>query len=159
MNRRDFLTAFVPSSDKKAAVLRPPYTDEGTEYGVCRECSAPCVKECETGVLVMDEEGYPSLSFSKTGCTYCEKCAEACPEGVISKEKTERIRAEVVINPNRCSAWNGVLCFSCKEPCLDNAIRFEGLYKPVVVAGRCTACGFCVSVCPTGAIEVRARHA
>ncbi|HIQ30802.1 MAG TPA: 4Fe-4S dicluster domain-containing protein, partial [Aquifex aeolicus] len=37
---------------------------------------------------------------------------------------------------------------------LDNAIKFEGLGKPVILQDRCTSCGFCVSTCPAGAIEV-----
>ncbi len=157
MNRREFFTAFVPSS--KGVSIRPPYTDEKTDYSPCKECDAPCASECETGVITRDEEGFPVLSFIKTGCTYCERCAEVCPSGVISRDKPDRIRAQVLIDPKLCSAWKGVLCFSCKEPCIDNAIRFEGLYKPVIIADRCTSCGFCISVCPTGAIKVRGYEA
>lgn len=158
MNRRELLTAFLPSS-KRTGVLRPPYTDENTDYKACKECEAPCIKECETGVILRDEEGYPSISFSRGGCTYCGRCAEVCPKGVLSCSKPGKIRAEVRINPERCSAWKGVLCFSCKEPCLDNAIKFEGLYKPVILPERCTSCGFCLSVCPTEAIWVRSYEA
>ncbi len=156
MNRRELLTAFVPSSKEKEKPLRPPYTDKETDFTPCKECEAPCIKACETGIIVRDEEGFPSLDFSKGGCSYCEECAKVCPHGVLSLEKGKNIRAKIFINPKRCSAWAKVLCFSCKEPCIDNAIKFEGLYKPVIVEGRCTSCGFCVSVCPTGAIEVRA---
>ncbi len=155
MNRREFLTAFMPSS-KKNVYVRPPFTDADTDFSICRKCSSPCVDKCETGIIFKDEEGAPALSFSKAGCTFCSKCAEVCPEGVISKDKPDKIEAKVVIDPKVCSAWHGVLCFSCKEPCLDNAIRFEGLYKPVILADRCTVCGFCVSVCPVGAIKVSA---
>ena len=157
LNRRELFRSFLPSSEKNKEVIRPPYTDRETDYSPCRSCSAPCVSKCETGVLVRDEEGYPALSFSRSGCSYCGVCAEVCPEGVISEGKASRIRTKIYIDPRLCSAWNGVLCFSCKEPCLDNAIRFKGIYKPVVLQDRCTSCGFCVSVCPMGAIKVKAH--
>jgi ferredoxin-type protein NapF len=155
LNRRELFTAFLPSSKERKRSIRPPYTDGATDFSSCRECDAPCVEVCETKILYIDEEGFPSLSFSKSGCTYCGKCADVCPKGVLSKEKEVRVPARILIDPKTCSAWSGVLCFSCKEPCLDNAIRFEGLYKPVILNDRCTACGFCVSVCPVGAIKVR----
>lgn len=154
MNRREFFKAFVPSSEKKAHV-RPPYSDEETDFSPCRDCDAPCVEVCETGIMFRDEEGAPALSFTNSGCSFCGACAESCGKGVLSPDKPRSIRAEVYINPKRCSAWQGVLCFSCKEPCLDNAIRFEGLYKPVVLKDKCSSCGFCIPVCPTGAIEVK----
>ena len=154
MNRRELFKAFVPSSKRERFLPRPPGSKN--DFTSCKECDAPCIRECETGVLVRDEEGAPYLLFERSGCSFCGVCAQVCPKGVIS-EGSSTIRAKIVINPNICSAWKGVLCFSCKEPCLDNAIRFEGLYKPVVVSERCTACGFCVSHCPTGAIEVRAN--
>ena len=158
MNRRELFKSFLPSSERKD-VIRPPYTDEKTDYAPCVNCSAPCVSECETGVLERGEEGYPFISFSRSGCSYCGICADVCPEGVISKDKARKIRAEIYINPGTCSAWNGVLCFSCREPCLENAIRFEGLYKPAILPDRCTSCGFCVSHCPTGAIRVKSNEA
>ncbi len=151
MNRRQLLTGFVKG--KERSFIRPPYTSVQTDFSPCKECDAPCVEVCEEGVLFRDGEGVPALSFEKRGCSYCGKCLEACPHGVIS-ESSQTIRAKVQIDPQRCSAWNGVLCFSCKEPCLDNAIKFNGLYKPLILPDRCTSCGFCVSVCPTGAIKV-----
>ncbi len=140
---------------KGSDLIPPPYTDDRTDFSACEDCEAPCLEVCETGVLKRTEEGRPFLSFQKAGCSFCGECARACPEGVLSLSRGEGIRVQVYIDPRSCSAWKGVLCFSCKEPCLENAIRFEGLYKPVVIDHRCTACGFCVSRCPTGAIGVR----
>lgn len=150
MNRREFFKAFVPLSRKE--LLRPPYAKG--EFHDCSGCEAPCMEACETGIISLAKDGSPYLSFSKGGCTFCGECAKACPKGVLSLSSQERIRALVRINPKVCGAWQGVLCFSCKEPCLDNAIKFEGLGKPVILQDRCTSCGFCVSTCPAGAIEV-----
>ena len=44
--------------------------------------------------------------------------------------------------------------FSCKDPCVDNAIDFQGLFNPTIDLTKCTSCGFCVSVCPTDAIKL-----
>ncbi len=151
LSRRELLTGL--GKRKGSDKVRAPYIPSEVSFEPCKSCDAPCVERCPENVLFRDEEGIPSLSFKEGGCSYCVECLKACPEGVISDPKV-KIRAELRIEPERCSAWQGVLCFSCKEPCLDNAIRFNGLYKPVILPDRCTACGYCVSVCPTNAIRV-----
>ena len=39
------------------------------------------------------------------------------------------------------------MCFSCKDPCLDNAIDFKAMFMPEI-NDKCTSCGFCLSRCP-----------
>jgi ferredoxin-type protein NapF len=151
VSRRELLTGLRKGN--KASALRPPYTGPESDFELCKSCHAPCVEACPEGVLLLDGEGIPVISFKRGGCSYCGECLKACPHGVMDP-RNERIRAEVSIDPSTCSAWQGVLCFSCKEPCLDNAIKFTGLYKPVILADRCSACGYCVPLCPTGAIRV-----
>jgi ferredoxin len=63
---------------------------------------------------------------------------------------------EYVINPDLC-----IMCDKCREVCKYNAIIGEkGLpykrgYLPYeIVQKRCTKCGECLKVCPTGAIEL-----
>jgi ferredoxin-type protein NapF len=46
-----------------------------------------------------------------------------------------------------------VICFSCKEPCIDDAILFNGMFNPVIDMDKCTGCGFCLGRCPTLAID------
>lgn len=48
------------------------------------------------------------------------------------------------------------MCFSCKDPCLDDAIEFLGMFRPEIVTDKCTSCGFCLRACPTSAIEIKA---
>ncbi len=47
------------------------------------------------------------------------------------------------------------MCFSCKDPCLDDAIEFIGMFRPEIIDDKCTSCGFCIKACPTQAIEIK----
>lgn len=53
-----------------------------------------------------------------------------------------------------CLAWNQTMCYSCKEACREDAIQFNGLFKPVILEEKCTYCGDCTLVCPVGSITV-----
>jgi len=66
---------------------------------------------------------------------------------------SEHINATFRIATQGCVAHHGVICFSCKEPCIDDAILFNGMFNPVIDMDRCTGCGFCVGRCPAQAIE------
>lgn len=63
------------------------------------------------------------------------------------------------IGPGCIAYTQNVVCRSCGDVCDEAAIRFSprlgGAALPVVLAERCTGCGACLSVCPTGAITVR----
>jgi ferredoxin-type protein NapF len=52
-------------------------------------------------------------------------------------------------------SWNNTMCFSCKDPCLEDAIFFNAMFKPIINENKCTNCGFCVSVCPSYAILLK----
>jgi ferredoxin-type protein NapF len=114
------------------------------------------VASCEEKILYIGEDGTAQVSFASSGCTFCDDCAVACEAGVLSIEKsiyTEHIAATFQINTQGCVAHNRVICFSCKEPCIDDAILFNGMFNPVIDMDLCTGCGFCISVCPVDAIE------
>uniref|UniRef100_UPI003F634573 ferredoxin-type protein NapF n=1 Tax=Thiomicrolovo subterrani TaxID=3131934 RepID=UPI003F634573 len=137
----------------KGKQIRPPYAADLSRFGqTCPECEGMCSNACEENIIIIGKDRTPHLDFSKGGCTYCGACLEACSPGVLSHTE-EPIHAAVRINPLKCVSWQGVMCFSCKEPCLDNAIDFKGLYKPDINASRCTSCGFCIGRCPSEAIE------
>lgn len=155
-SRRGFLTAFVSAGKKgDAPAPRPPYgSDESLFQKVCITCeSKACVASCDEKIIVLDEAGTPRLDVSQSGCEFCDACAEACPEEVLSTQNPARIAARVVIDMQACVAHHGVICMSCKEPCLDDAILFRGLFNPVIDDEKCTACGFCVGRCPSAAIR------
>ena len=162
-SRRDFFKSFAKplnqtSKDVSPLVVRPPYgLSESLFQSECPTCeSKACVASCEEKIIFIGEDGTAQLSFASSGCTFCDACAKVCEQGVLSLEKsiyTEKIAATFRINTQDCVAHNQVICFSCKEPCIDDAILFNGMFNPVIDMDLCTGCGFCISVCPVNAIE------
>jgi ferredoxin-type protein NapF len=139
-------------------VLRPPYSGDPSLFqSRCPECpDHSCATVCEEEIIVIRADRTPTLNLTQKGCTFCDACAEACEAGVLSLEEgTERINAIFRIDPGACLAHHGTVCFACKEPCIDDAILFAGLYNPVIDDERCTGCGFCLGRCPTRAIDYR----
>ena len=163
-SRRDFLTAFKkPLHEGKEGtplVVRPPYgLDASVFHRECVTClNKSCVASCDEQIIFIQEDGTPTLNFSKSGCTFCEACAEVCEAGVLNLEHThnaETLNATFSISTEGCVAHNGVICFSCKEPCIDDAILFNGMFNPVIDMDKCTGCGFCLGRCPTLAIDFK----
>ena len=164
-SRRDFLTAFRKPLEKvsksEELIVRPPYgLNESLFKSACLVCeSKSCASACEEEIIVIRADSTPMLHFTKKGCTFCEACAEACESNVLSLENihtSEKVNARFIISTESCVAHNDVICFSCKEPCIDDAILFNGLFNPVIDMDLCTACGFCQSRCPTNAISYEA---
>ncbi len=151
VNNRD--TEKTEKSEKKIPLIRPPYS-YGSDFSLCKDCEGKCIDICEEGILKRFKDKSPYIVFNLKGCSFCEKCVDVCDLGVLSKDKPAKIYMDISINPNKCMAWHGVMCFSCKDPCIDNAIKFEGLFKPKIDLSLCSGCGFCINVCPSGAIEI-----
>ena len=160
MERREFFGSLTSSfrgnsEDKSETILRPPYNnDESLFHNECKNCDGKCATVCEEEIINIAEDMTPYLSFDKSGCTFCDECANACEFGVLSLANKKNIDALFNISVSSCLAWHETMCFSCKDPCLDNAIIFDGLFKPVIDESKCTACGFCISRCPAFAIEI-----
>jgi len=160
-SRRDFFKKLVePISSVKEeptpTFLRPPYTHDLTLFDKeCIECeSKACSIACDENIIVIEAKGTPILNFRKSGCTFCQDCANACERDVLKlADDNEKIYATFLINKQSCMAHNGSVCFSCKEPCIDDAILFKGMFEPIIDLEKCTSCGFCLSRCPTNAIE------
>jgi ferredoxin-type protein NapF len=157
--RRLFASLSSAIKNEKAeskAVIRPPYNvDPSLFHKVCPECTdKSCAKMCEEEIILIDEAGTPTLNFSQKGCTFCDACADTCDAGVLSDKTVNFIDATVEINVLKCIAWHHVMCSSCKEPCMDEAIVFIGLFRPEIDMEKCTACGWCIPVCPADAIEI-----
>lgn len=161
INRREFFKSFLSFSSSKdekqekenhISLIRPPYS-YGSDFSLCKDCDGKCIDVCNENILKRFKDGSPYIVFNLKGCTFCEKCVEACDKGVLSKEKPAKIFMNIFVNPQKCIAWNGVMCFSCKDPCIDNAIKFEGLFNPKIDLSLCSGCGFCINVCPSAAIE------
>jgi len=134
--------------------IRPPYyNDESLFLNECNKCEAVCATVCEEEIIKIADDKTPYLDFSHTGCTFCDKCAEACEFEVLNIEDKKNINAVVSINKKECLSWNAIMCFSCKDPCLDNAIDFKAMFMPEINNDKCTACGFCLSRCPATSIH------
>ena len=154
IDRRGFFGALGAKTVNREIKVRPPYAKESTLFGTeCPQCTGMCGTVCEEEIIKFGKDKIPYLDFSVSGCTDCEACFDACEPGVLN-DKESFIRARVKIDTKKCMSWENVMCFSCKEPCLEDAIIFEGLFRPEISAEKCTACGFCIARCPSGAIEV-----
>ena len=159
MQRRELfssLASSVSGKKKQEILVRPPYFgDESLFHNECNKCDGACATVCEEEIIKIADDRTPYLDFSYSGCTYCDECAIACKPNVLRVEDKKMIASIVTIDKKSCLSWDHTLCFSCKDPCLDNAIDFKAMFMPVI-NDKCTACGFCISRCPTNAISVKA---
>jgi len=159
MNTRRELFGSLASSlndtKKQEKLLRPPYfRDESLFHNECSKCDAKCAAVCEVEIIKVADDKTPYLDFSKSGCTYCDECARACEFGVLNIIDKKLLNADITINKKSCLSWSHTMCFSCKDPCLDNAIDFAAMFMPVINE-KCTSCGFCISRCPTDAMDIK----
>jgi ferredoxin-type protein NapF len=160
-SRRDFFRSIVGRGEEvspeeaEEVVVRPPYAiEESLFLSRCIECThKACATSCEEEIIVIKADGTPTLNFTKRGCTFCEECANVCEAGVLALEKgIQKINVRFSIETQSCLSHNGVICFSCKEPCIDDAILFAGMFNPVIDDGKCTECGYCMARCPVRAL-------
>ncbi|WP_455755520.1 ferredoxin-type protein NapF [Sulfurimonas sp.] len=161
MERRE-LFSFLSSSLKgegskeKEIILRPPYYNDINAFDTeCKNCEGICATLCQEQIIIISEDKTPKLNLSKSGCTYCDDCATACEFDVLNVENKRLIDAGIRINESKCLSWQGVMCFSCKDPCLEDAIEFKAMFMPTIDQEKCTACGFCISRCPSEAIDIK----
>ncbi len=163
VSRRGFFKSITKplrqAEEETPLLIRPPYAkSESLFQSECPSCeSLACVASCDEQIIYIDQETKtPTLSFAKNGCTFCDECAVACEKEVLSLENQESstyLSAIFKISLQACVAHHGVICNACKEPCIDDAILFNGMFNPIIDNERCTACGFCISRCPTEAIS------
>ncbi len=161
MERRE-LFSFLSSSVKEVVrekkdepvILRPPYYKDVDAFATeCQNCEGECASLCQEQIIVIAEDKTPRLDLSSRGCTYCDECAIACPNDVLLLEYKSLIHAKITINESKCLSWRGVMCFSCKDPCLEDAIDFKAMFMPKINE-KCTNCGFCIGRCPADAIDI-----
>jgi len=161
MERRELFSSLASSftgkkEEKLETYIRPPYFQNEVDFTtICHTCTdKSCYKVCEVDIIEIREDGTPILNFSDSGCTYCDECANACKPNVLTLENKKNINAKFSIGLLECMSWNQTMCFSCKDPCLDDAIKFLGMFRPEIDENLCTSCGFCLKVCPTDAITL-----
>lgn len=143
-----------------ARPLRPPWApDEADFLDACTACGA-CIERCPERVLVRGAGGLPVFDPRLGECTFCGECAQACTPRVLDRARVAAWR--LVASPgDACLPRHGVVCSSCRDACPEQALRFPLQARvplPAVDAGRCTGCGACVAVCPTGAMTLQRRE-
>ena len=163
MKRRELFSSLASPFRKQnendenlESTIRPPYFKNEEDFikscVTCEEKS--CITVCEENIIIIKDDGTPSLNFANSGCTYCDDCAIACSTDVLKVEYKKNIQARFSIDVLKCMSWNQTMCFSCKDPCLDDSIKFLGMFRPEIDVDLCTSCGFCMKVCPVDAISI-----
>ncbi len=152
LTRRGFLR--VGAGDH-GLVLRPPWAQpEPLFQSLCSRCGT-CLAACPKRIIVRGDGTYPVVDFKRDGCTFCEKCVDACTEGALSKAVDPPWSLTVTIGA-ACLDRQGVACRACADFCEPNAIRFKpmtgGRTEVRIETGACTGCGACVSRCPVRVI-------
>ena len=152
--RGGFFGAFASLfKEQPTSITRPPYATLNETFEACKTCEAMCVAACEEKIIRLDNQKIPFLDFKTIGCSDCHKCLEVCTPNVLS-DPNHFIQGHAKITMMSCMSHHGTICFSCKEPCLENAIVFKGMLHPIILPEKCTGCGYCIGVCPSGAIEM-----
>lgn len=160
MDRRElfsFLSSSIKGEERKVKemLIRPPYYSDLNDFDKeCQTCEGTCATLCQEQIIIIGEDKTPRLDFSNSGCTYCDDCADACEPNVLQIEFKKLIDTGIRIDEATCMSWNAVMCFSCKDPCLENAIDFQAMFMPTINQEKCTSCGFCISRCPSLAINI-----
>jgi len=159
MDRRELFKSFgkpFKKEEKKEIVIFPPYFLNKEDFAKsCVTCEdKSCRTVCEEDIIIIDKKGIPRLDLQNGGCTYCDECAITCEQDVLDIKYKQNIQCDIKIDTVKCLSWQNTMCFSCKDPCIDNAIDFFGMFKPTINQDKCTSCGFCISVCPTNAIII-----
>ena len=151
-----------PKKEEKQKLIRPPYNEDSHFFETfCPFCiDAPCVNACKEKIIGLDNTKIPYLLFTQSGCTFCEECARVCPSEVLHVSATckAKIEATFRIDVGNCLAWKETICNSCADVCHDKAIKFFGMFRPLIDMEKCTGCGFCYGICPTNAVVFKAKE-
>jgi len=136
--------------------LRPPWSSSESEFiDRCERCGE-CIKACPENILEKGRGGYPQVNFQHGECTFCERCAEQCPNETLQLARTPpwSIKAHI---ETHCLTQQGVICFSCRDSCEVEAIHFSMAKVPMpdIYFDQCNGCGACYQACPVTAISLK----
>ncbi|WP_120953124.1 4Fe-4S binding protein [Helicobacter sp. L8] len=134
----------------KAFVIPLPYFNP-QKAQACLECGGDCAPVCPERIVIKEPMQIPHLDFKERGCTFCQECLKACAPEVLQGDRASVIGALALIDSQTCLSHQGVVCFACKDACVEKAIVFKGMFAPRVY-GSCTGCGMCAPVCPSQSI-------
>lgn len=152
-SRRAFLG--MRSRPAQRIAIRPPWSRETSLAEHCTKCG-DCVAACPEDILRLDAGGLPEVDFGHGACTFCGDCAKSCTVPVFDLTRFPAWQVDISVS-DQCLPKRGILCESCRDVCLDGAIRFARnpgqAPIPTISDADCTGCGACISVCPAGAIS------
>jgi MauM/NapG family ferredoxin protein len=140
--------------------LRPPGAiDELLFADQCQRCGK-CVEICPRQALYPlprafgVASGTPAFSPRDAPCVMCDGllCTTVCPSGALQAIGRDDVQlGTAVVDPRRCVTYAQTTCDRCIVACpVPGAIAADEAGHPLVDAGRCTGCGVCENVCPTG---------
>jgi len=114
-----------------------------------------CVEACPFDAIYMGDDGLPIVDFEK--CTGCGICVKICPNGVMKLVLKSQSIFVACNSMNKGPFVKKVCgsgcigCMLCQRNCPENAISVEDNLAEID-SEKCTACGVCISVCPTNTI-------
>jgi ferredoxin-type protein NapF len=82
VSRRAFLRG---RGERALRAPRMPWT-VADFVAVCERCD-DCIPVCETGVLTRGDGGFPTVDFTRGGCTFCGACVGVCPVQAIQVQE------------------------------------------------------------------------
>jgi ferredoxin-type protein NapF len=152
LSRRAFLRV---GPDLKATPARPPWAlAEAAFRDVCTRCG-DCVAACPEQILALARDGWPTRLLQAGECTWCGDCERACGPRALNLEQRPASTLLATIGPG-CLTADGIVCQGCRDACPERALEFvpARVAAPRLRPDRCSGCGACVPVCPTGAIAL-----
>ncbi len=130
-------------------------------YGGDRSCRfgclgyGDCAAVCPSNAICL-EDGVARVDTSR--CLGCGLCAKTCPKQIISMLPQETKTVVMCSNKQKGGAAakackNACIgCKKCEKTCPHGAITVVD-NRAVIDYDKCTHCGTCVGVCPTGCLK------
>ena len=114
-----------------------------------------CAKACPADAICV-RDGIAHIDASL--CLGCGLCSNVCPKHIISLIPREAGTAVMCSSHDKGAVARklcknaGIGCKKCEKTCPEGAIKIEGDLA-VIDYSKCTSCGACAAVCPTGCLK------